>query len=377
MHVALNAQLISGRTGYRSAGVSTYSARLLEALGKLAGPELTLTAFVNDPDFHAEGIANRRTHLPLHSPMARIAWEQTTLPLELRRIDADLVHGLVNVLPLWGPTPGVVTVHDLSFVRLPQVLPAVKRAYLTRLCAASCRRARRVIAVSRQTADDVRKYFSVPTERIEIVPNGVGPEFTPGVEFDAAAFKRAHDLPERFVLYLGTLEPRKNLEQLLRAFAAWRSWSAEADHDVELVVAGGKGWFYDQIFTTVTELKLTNFVRFPGYIPTDELVDWYRAAEVFVYPSLMEGFGLPVLEAMACGTPVICSDLPSLRDVAGDAALYFHPQDEAELVQCLERALFSPTVRHHLREAGLARAAHFSWTRTAEATLDVYRAVCA
>ncbi|MEZ4580845.1 MAG: glycosyltransferase [Caldilineaceae bacterium] len=233
--------MISGRTGYRSAGVSTYSARLLEALGKLAGAELTLTAFVNDPDFHAEGIANRRTHLPLHSPMARIAWEQTTLPLELRRIDADLVHGLVNVLPLWGPTPGVVTVHDLSFVRLPQVLPAVKRAYLTRLCAASCRRARRVIAVSRQTADDVRKYFSVPTERIEIVPNGVGPEFTPGVEFDAAAFKRAHDLPERFVLYLGTLEPRKNLEQLLRAFAAWRSWSAEADHDVGFVVAGGKG----------------------------------------------------------------------------------------------------------------------------------------
>ena len=146
MHVALNAQLISGRTGYRSAGVSTYSARLLEALGRLAGAELTLTAFVNDPDFHAEGVANRRTHLPLHSPMARIAWEQTTLPLELRRIDADLVHGLVNVLPLWGPTPGVVTVHDLSFVRLPQVLPAVKRAYLTRLCAASCRRARRVIA---------------------------------------------------------------------------------------------------------------------------------------------------------------------------------------------------------------------------------------
>ncbi|MEZ4609802.1 MAG: glycosyltransferase [Caldilineaceae bacterium] len=259
--------MISGRTGYRSAGVSTYSARLLEALGKLAGAELTLTAFVNDPDFHAEGIANRRTHLPLHSPMARIAWEQTTLPLELRRIDADLVHGLVNVLPLWGPTPGVVTVHDLSFVRLPQVLPAVKRAYLTRLCAASCRRARRVIAVSRQTADDVRKYFSVPTERIEIVPTGVGPEFTPGVEFDAAAFKRAHDLPERFVLYLGTLEPRKNLEQLLRAFAAWRSWSAEADHDVARRGRAAKGWFYDQIFTTVTELKLTTSYVFPAIFP--------------------------------------------------------------------------------------------------------------
>jgi glycosyltransferase involved in cell wall biosynthesis len=375
MHVALNAQLISTRTGYRSAGVSTYSARLLEALGARADADLTLTAFVNDADFNVAGVTKRRTRLPLHQPLARIAWEQTALPLELRGIDADLVHGLVNVLPLWGKTPGVVTVHDLSFVRLPEVLPAAKRAYLTRLCSASCRRARRVIAVSRQTADDVHKYFAVPTERIEIVPNGVGPEFTPDADFDAAKFRRAHNLPERFVLYLGTLEPRKNLEQLLRAFAAWRSWTAETDHDVELVVAGGKGWFYDQIFATVTELRLTNFVRFPGYIPTEDLVNWYRAAEVFVYPSLMEGFGLPVLEAMACGTPVICSDLPSLRDVAGDAALFFHPQDEPELVQCLERALISPSVRHHLRKAGLERAAHFSWARTAEATLDVYRAV--
>lgn len=377
MHVALNAQLISTQTGYRSAGVSTYSARLLQALGGPANGNFTLTAFVNDPAFHAAGVTSRRTHMPLHQPLARIAWEQTLLPLELRRLDADLVHGLVNVLPLWGPTPGVVTVHDLSFVRLPEVLPAAKRAYLTRLCAASCRRARRVIAVSRQTADDVHRYFSVPWARIEIVPNGVGPEFTPGADFDAAAFKRARGLPERFVLYLGTLEPRKNLEQLVRAFASWRAWTAESEHDVHLVLAGGKGWFYDQIYATVAELRLTNFVRFPGYIPTEELVDWYRAAELFVYPSLMEGFGLPVLEAMACGTPVICSDLPSLRDVAGDAALYFHPQNEAEIVQCLERVLFSPATRHHLREAGLTRAAHFSWTRTAQATLDVYRAAVA
>ena len=159
-----------------------------------------------------------------------------------------MVHGLVNVLPLAPRVPGVVTVHDLSFVRTPETLPPLKRAYLAQLCAASVRRARAVIAVSRQTADDVEHYFGVPPDKIRVIHNGVAPEFAPG---DAAAqeqFRAAKGLPARYLLYLGTLEPRKNLEMLVRAFGRWRTLAPEAAAGVKLVLAGGKGWYYDTIF---------------------------------------------------------------------------------------------------------------------------------
>jgi len=162
---------------------------------------------------------------------------------------------------------------------------------------------------------------------------------------------------------------------LIRAYARWRAGAASADHDVKLILAGGKGWFYNEIFQLVTELELAEQILFPGYIPEDELPTWYSAALAFVYPSRLEGFGLPVLEAMACGAPVLCSEIPSLREVAADRALFFPVDGEVELADLLQRVLVESTSVESLRRTGQAHAARFTWARTAAATADCYRAL--
>jgi glycosyltransferase involved in cell wall biosynthesis len=281
----------------------------------------------------------------------------------------------VNVLPLAAPCPGVVTVHDLAFVRTPETMRPVKRLYLTALCRASVRRAAHVIAVSQQTATDLQHCFGTPPARITVVHNGVAARFTPRRADELAAFRQQRGLPSRYLLYLGTLEPRKNLEHLVRAFAQWRTATATmpATHDVKLVLAGAKGWYYTEIFRAVEALGLAEQVIFPGFIPGDELPDWYAAATAFVFPSRFEGFGLPVLEAMACGTPVVCSRAPGVSEVAGDAALTFPPHDVDALAAALEVVVNQPAARQELAKRGLAQAARFTWRRSAETTLAIYR----
>ena len=372
MRIAINAQLLNTEENYRGAGVSNYCQNLLTALGAEPGGH-RFTAFVNDRDFNAENVTFRRSGQFLAKPLARIAWEQTLLPLALQQMDADLVHGLVNVLPLATRVPGVVTVHDLSFVRMPEKLPPAKRFYLSRLCAASVTKARRVIAVSHQTADDLSGCFGVEARKIEVVYNGVAAHFRPGEKAENAGFRISNGLPERFLLYLGTLEPRKNLVRLVDGYARWREIDPAA-RDVALVLAGGKGWYYDEIFQRVRERGLEAAVRFPGFIPGADLPYWYRAAAAFVYPSLLEGFGLPVAEAMACGTPVICSDAASLLEVAGDAALTFPAEDTDGLVRALRTLFAQPEVAAELARRGLERSRRFTWERTARETVQVYAA---
>lgn len=380
MKIALNAQLISTSDSYRSAGVSGYSLHLLRALGRLR-PEgqlaHTLHAYVNADGLVIPGVEVRQTPFSLHNPAARIAWEQSALPLEIARRGDDLVHGLVNVVPLATGVPAVVTVHDLSFVRTPDALPALKRTYLTALCRRSVAKARQVIAVSQQTADDLMRYFETPSDKITVVHNGVGEEFAPAKPDDAprlAEWRAAHNLPERFLLYLGTLEPRKNLPLLLRAYARWRGMTAPENGDVKLVIAGGKGWFYEEIFTLTKELGHVDAVLFPGFIPSADLPSWYRAALAFVYPSRFEGFGLPVLEAMASSTPVITSQAPSLLEVAGDAALTVPTETPDALADALELVVNQPALCSELARRGIARAARFSWRTAARETVDVYDA---
>ncbi len=378
MQIALNAQLVSTQQSYRSAGVSTYSLELLRALGRLRTEGQTaheFTAYVGDEALALDGVTLVRGRLPLGvqfgaRPPARIVWEQTAFPLLARR--ADLLHGLVNVLPLAARVPGVVTVHDLAFVRAPETMPRVRRTYLTALCRASVARAARVVAVSRQTADDLLRFFGVPAARVAVVPNGVDARFGPASAEESTAFRRARGLPDRFLLYLGTLEPRKNLERLLTAYARWRADAPASQRDVKLLLAGGKGWYYTQIFAQVRALGLESAVLFPGFLPAAELPAWYAAALAFVYPSRFEGFGLPVLEAMACGTPVLTSTTPSLLEVAADAALTVPPDDEAALADALRLLVEQDALRAELSRRGRARAARYSWRRTAQETLAVY-----
>ncbi|MDI3339562.1 MAG: glycosyltransferase family 1 protein [Sphaerobacter sp.] len=374
MRVGILGHLLTFAPGYRQAGVSRYIEFLLRALPS-AAPDIQPVVF-SGPQADG-GVAElprnvqwRRSRLPTGRPEVRILWEQLAGPVALRRAGVDLVHGPVNVLPLADGLPGVVTVHDLAFRVYPEQYPRAKQRYLDLLTGASIRRAARVITVSESTRRDVLRLYPVDPSRVVTVPNGVDPSMAPVTDpARLRAFREARGLPDEFLLFVGTLQPRKNLTGLLRAYAAVRDRVA-----APLVVAGGKGWMYEPIFAEVRALGIEGRVIFAGYADAAELPLWYSAATAFVYPSLYEGFGLPVLEAMACGTPVITSDTSSLPEVAGDAALLVDPRDVDALAAGIERIMGDAPLRATLRARGLARARAFSWERTARETAAVYRA---
>ena len=209
----------------------------------------------------------------------------------------------------------------------------------------------------------------------EDVYNGVEPRFRPLPADQVAAWRARQGLPERFILYLGTLQPRKNVETLVRAFARWQERVPSQARDVVLVLAGAKGWFYERLFRLVEDLRVAGRVVFPGYVPNEDLPWWYNAATVFAYPSLFEGFGLPVLEAMACGTPVLAANTSSLPEIVGDAGILLPPKDVEAWATALCEVVVEAEKRHLLAKRGQERARLFSWERTARETLAVYQEV--
>jgi len=374
-HVGLNAHLLSLTETYRGAGINCHIYNLLQRL-PAAAPDLRFTAFLSERRFvPPSGLALQYVHWPTTRPPVRILWEQLLLPRVLRARRIDLLHGLAYATPLASPCPTVVTVHDLTFFRFPETLKPLKRLYLRAATRSATRRAVRVIAVSRQTRDDLIQLLHVPAEKVDVVYNGVSEAFRPAAPEEVAAFRQRRGLPARFILFLGTLEPRKNVVRLLEAFAQWRKDAGRemGDERVKLVVAGAKGWYFERIFARAEELGMENEVLFPGFLPTEELPWWYRAAECFVYPSLYEGFGLPVLEAMACGTPVITSSVSSLPEVAGDAAITVDPRNVAALAEAIGRVMSDAALRAKMRQAGLRQAARFPWSKAATETVAVYR----
>ena len=373
IHVGLNAHLLSRQAGYRSAGIHSYIHQLIQHLPE-ADKDLRAIVFTGRSRREEWGVSDalgwRASRWPTHRPWVRIAWEQLLQPWALRRAGVQLLHAMAFVSPLAAPVPTVITVHDLSFLRFPERFRPANRLYLSTMTRLSCRRARRIIAVSQATADQVVQLLGVPAERIDVVPHGVQhAHFCPLPPSQVAALSREKGLPERFVLFLGTLEPRKNLITLIEAFARTEAMR----QGYKLVIAGGKGWYYGEIFTHVERLGLERSILFPGFVPADELSLWYNAATVFVYPSLYEGFGMPLLEAMACGTPVIGSQASCMPEVVGDAGLLVSPHDVAGLVGSLDQLLADADLRADLSQRGRTRAATFTWEAAAQATVASYR----
>jgi glycosyltransferase involved in cell wall biosynthesis len=364
-HVAVNAHLLAGGATYRSAGIHQYIDNLLRHL-PAADPEFRYTVFAGAGRPEMPGARLARSAWPTHLPVVRILWEQLIQPLALRSVRPDLLHALAFVAPGLSPCPAVVTVYDLSFRLTPGRFRPAPRLYLSTFTAHTCRRARRVIAISESTKSDVVRLFGVNRDRVDVAYPGVDAGFRPLPRPEVEAFRARKGLPARFVLYLGTLEPRKNLGVLLRAF----SRLAAPASDSHLVLAGARGWHYQDLFRLTHELDLAERVLFPGFVSADELVLWYNAAAVFAYPSAYEGFGLPVAEALACGRPVVTSNVAALPEAGGDAALLVPPDDVDALTSALARAL---TLEPEALARGPAHAARFTWAATAAQTVASYR----
>ena len=374
MHVAINAHLLAHTRSFRRAGVSHYIEQLLIHLSHLDRTNQYSVYTTRGLDQRALGLPpNFRvlpSLLPTINPRVRIPWEQFLAPFILRATRADLFHGVLNVAPIVCPVPSLITIHDLAFIRFPATFRAYNRTYLDLATRLSARHAARILVVSEHTRREVVGLLGIPAERVVVTPNAARAHFRPPAAADLAAFRLRKQLPERFVLYVGTLEPRKNLTTLLEAYVE----VARRYPQIPLLIGGGKGWLYEPVFQRLEQLGLRDHVHFIGYLDEDELPLWYAAAALFVFPSIYEGFGMPPLEAMACGTPVVTSNSSCLPEVVGDAGLMASPYDPAAFADAIVRLLNDPDLAQELRMRGLARARHFAWQTSAERTLTAYQA---
>jgi glycosyltransferase involved in cell wall biosynthesis len=328
-------------------GVEEYVINLVSALSRLTeAPEII--AYVDRP-----------------IPDPEIAQAASSGPLR-----TSIVRARRGWLPPLLPCPAVVTVHDLAWVRYPETYEPKDLVMQRRAVAGAAARASHIIAVSDSTARDLRQHYPRSGDRVSVIPLGVSPQFSPdGLRLSSAAFPGAERLTRGYVLYAGGLQPRKNL---LRLLVAYQKVLAETSAP-PLVLAGAVSPHAHELRQAAQRLGIERHVVFPGYVAQDLLPALYRSATVFVYPSLYEGFGLPVLEAMACGVPVVTSNVSALPEVAGEAALLVDPESVERLSWAVSLLLADQALRQTLGQRGLARARQFTWEQTARQTVGVYQ----
>ncbi len=353
-------------------GIGRYTRELLLALAHQNPPHefRILAASPNPIPFPLPPLPStfRVRRLPFHDVWLARLWHRAGLPLPVESFlgRLDLYHATDFTLPPVRPgVPTVLTVHDLSFVRDPESADPGLRSYLTRVVPRSIHRATWVLADSLATRDDLIELYDMSPQKVEVLYPGVDPAFR-RIE-DTRAVRERYGLGESpFILSLGTLQPRKNLMRLIQAFAQL------PQPELLLMLAGGKGWMYQEIFSEVSRLGLEGRVAFPGFVRDADLPALFSAASVFAYPSLYEGFGLPVLEAMACGTPVLTSKASCLPEVAGDAALLVDPLGVDEIAGGLERILADGGLRQTLITNGYTQSGRFRWEASARQLLATY-----
>lgn len=373
MRIGFDARLVY----YQQAGIGQYILHLVQGLARLFQPGADGQA----TDEHELWVLHSRKAPPLELPnwvrQAKIwtpshhRFENTALRTELLRKHLALLHSPDFIPPFGGLFRSVITIHDLNFLHFPQFLTPESARYYGQIDRA-VKRADHILTDSFWTRDDVINRLHVPSERVTAVHLAANPVFRPIT--DRQEVRRAttrYGLPQAFIIFVGTLEPRKNLPTLLKAFRQLH----DRGFDVHLAIVGRRGWLYEEIFSTVTELKLTEHVHFLENVSDKDLARLYNAACCLTLPSYYEGFGLPPLEAMACGTPVVVSDRGSLPEVVGDAGLLIDPDEPESLSDALSRVLEDSVLRTSMRKRGIVRSSEFSWAKAAHQTMAVYDSV--
>jgi glycosyltransferase involved in cell wall biosynthesis len=368
MNVGLDARLTYYR---RYSGIGQYMVQLAERVAGL------------DADHTYTIIHSRKDRTPPHHPAAHLfaVWtpchhrfEQIALPIELRRLRLDVLHSPDFIPPFHGDFKRVITVHDLNFLYYPQFLTADSRRYYSDQIERAVTIANHILTDSHATRLDLIRMLSVPDDKISVVwlaPNAIFRLIDPAA---LNAARARLQLPDRYILFAGTLEPRKNVAGLLRGYRALLDRCAGASSP-DLILAGSRGWLFDETRAAIDQLQLSDRVRWIDAPKDEDLVALYNAASVFALPSHYEGFGLTVLEAMACGAPTIISDRGSLPEIAGGASLVIDPDDPSGLADALARVLDDVELQRELRNKGLQRVKEFSWERCTREVVSVYRRV--
>jgi glycosyltransferase involved in cell wall biosynthesis len=355
IRIGVNAlYLIPGGVG----GTEIYLRELLAALAELdqVNEYLVFTNLETQSDLVPKQANFQWKPQAVHARFrpARILWEQIVLPFEAARYGLDVLFNPGFTAPIFLPCRQVTVFHDLQHKRHPEYFRWFDLPFWRFLLWAAAHRSHRLIAVSDATRSDLLRFYRIPKERVTVVHHGVEQTFS--------RLDRSHT--ESYLLCVSTLHPHKNLPRLIRAYGRKK-------RGFRLILAGLRGFHAETIERQIEEMGLRDSVQITGWVPREELYSLYARARAFVYPSMFEGFGMPVLEAMAAGIPVACSDIPPLREVAGDAALYFDPLNEDAIASAIERVMTDASLRERLATAGRERARPFTWERCAEQTLKV------
>jgi glycosyltransferase involved in cell wall biosynthesis len=359
MHVLMNALQAGNRSG-----TGRYVVELCRALAQRQDLSLSIAwpQSLGAPDFPAGRVIPRAD-----DAWSRIMDDQLHMPRLAGTAGAQLMHYPANVGPVFGRTPYVLTVHDLSFIRHPDWFLSSRANYYRSLVPRTARRAARVIAVSEHARQDLVELAGIDPDRIDVVHNGVLDVFRPATIEAQDEVLTHYNLPERYFVFAGTLEPRKNLPRLIRA------WDSTADeHPYDLVLIGREGWKMQELQMEMVRAKHRARIHMLGHVPEPHLIALISAGRAFLWPSLFEGFGLPPVEAMACGCPVLTSNTSAMPEVCGDAAILVDPRDVDAMAAGIRRFAADHRFREDYRLRGRARAQKFTWARAAEKTAETY-----
>lgn len=370
MRIAIDAHAVGAKLG----GNESYAVNLIEALAQIDSANHYTIYITTDearerfqgrwPNFKV------RATLP-HTPLIRIP---LTLSAELRKNPVDVLH-VQFTAPPFCPCPVVVSIHDLSFEHLPQTFKRRSRTQLRLTVRHSARRAARIISLSEHGRRDIIETYGITAERVSAIPLAAPSHFAPVQDNrELQRVRHNYGIDGDYILTVGSIQPRKNLARLVQAYASLRG-NKSADKLPKLVLVGKSGWLYDETLRALKETGVADTVVLTGYVPQEDLPALYSGALCFVYPSYFEGFGLPPLEAMKCGAPVIVGNKTSLPEVVGDAALAVDPFDVEAIASAMQRMIESPALREELSIKGQARAETFDWRETARKTLAIYQEV--
>ncbi len=355
------------------AGIGRYARGLVGALARYY-PDLPLVLVASrDAPAPPKAWPFPLRRWPFGERLGVILWQRLRVPLFADMLvgQGDLFHSPDFVLPPLRRTPGVVTIHDLSFLVYPQYAVPGLEYYLRGAVPRAVRRAHVVLADSENTRRDLLRFWDVPPDKVHVLYPGLAPHFQPVRASEILeTVRERYRLPQHFILGVSRLEPRKNFLGLIQSFNRFKAQTGLPHH---LVIAGGKGWLYEPIFEAAARSPYREAIHFLGFVPDADLPALYTLADVFAYPSFYEGFGFPPLEAMACGTPVVCADNSSLPEVVGEAGVLLPAEDEAAWADALARVVTDKALRERLVAAGYRQAARFTWEATAHRLVTIYR----